>query len=197
MPGKCPSKRLLTAGLLMLAGCGMDTIVQAAQAPPSGFEVTSTTFADGGPLPVRTAYTLGPNFPNCVGQNISPALAWSKPPQGTKSYAVTMLDLENMVGDIGLVVYGIPPEVTSFGEGEFNKASPKFISGVGSRDNQFWRGMCPPPGTAPHHYVFLVMATDLDPKALPPGLAWLELDGRLRKGHLIDSQAIVGTFKRP
>jgi phosphatidylethanolamine-binding protein (PEBP) family uncharacterized protein len=109
-----------------------------------------------------------------------------------------MLDLENMVGDIGLVVYGIPANVMSFAEGEFNKASPNFVSGVGSRENPFWRGMCPPPGTAPHHYVFLVMATDLDPKALPPGLTWLELDGRLRKDrHLKDSQAIVGTFQRP
>ena len=32
--------------------------------------------------------------PNCVGQNVSPPLAWHNPPAGTKSYALLMFDPE-------------------------------------------------------------------------------------------------------
>ena len=37
-------------------------------------------------------------------------------------------------------------------------------------------------GTTPHHYTFVLIATDLDPKALPPGLTRLELLDKLN-GH--------------
>jgi hypothetical protein len=39
------------------------------------------------------------------------------------------------------------------------------------------------------------MATDLDPKELPPGLTWEELQLRI-KGHMKDSAALIGTFVR-
>ena len=32
--------------------------------------------------------------PNCVGENISPPLAWSNAPEGTKSFALLLLDPE-------------------------------------------------------------------------------------------------------
>ena len=32
--------------------------------------------------------------PNCVGDNVSPALSWANPPEGTKSYALMMFDPE-------------------------------------------------------------------------------------------------------
>jgi phosphatidylethanolamine-binding protein (PEBP) family uncharacterized protein len=184
-------KYLLPAGValgLVLAG-----IAPYAAEAPTGFIVTSSTFRDGGPMPVRTAYDKTPSFPNCVGENISPALSWTKPYPGVRSYTVTMVDLEDMANDIDLVAYGIAANVTSFAEGEFSHASEEFTGGKGSRGQTTWRGMCPPPGMSPHHYAFTVRRTDLDPKALPPGLTYAELDNAV-KGHQRGIAVIVGTF---
>ena len=38
------------------------------------------------------AHVLGIVIPNCVGENISPALSWANPPEGTKSYAILMFE---------------------------------------------------------------------------------------------------------
>jgi len=56
-------------------------------------------------------------------------------------------------------------------------------------------GPCTPPG-APHHYTFIIVATDLDPKALPPGLARLELLEKLN-GHAKGAAGMVGLFRNP
>ncbi len=53
----------------------------------------------------------------------------------------------------------------------------------------------PPPG-APHHYNFTLIATDLDPKELPPGLTRDELLAKL-VGHGKDAAGLVGLFRYP
>ena len=194
MAGNCSLWRSFLAGAVIAAGAAFGS-AESAEAP-TGFSITSTTFADGGMMPVRTAYTKSEKFPNCVGRNVSPQLSWSKPYAGVRSYALVMIDLEDIQNDTDLVVYGIPANVTSFAEGEFGKPSDKFVGGRGSRGDMVWRGMCPPPGTAPHHYAFIVRGTDLDPKALPPGLDIAELDAKL-KGHIRGQAAIVGKFVHP
>lgn len=191
---------LLAAVGIALTGWSVSSAVGAAEGPPpqTGFVMTSTTFKDGEMLPTRIAFTKGPNSPNCVGENISPQLSWEKPPPAMKSFALTMVDMEGSggYGDFDLVAYGISPNVTSFAEGELNKPSDKFVGGRNVWNTFTWRGMCPPPGTSPHHYVFKVVATDLDPKELPPGLTYEELQGRI-KGHAKGATALVGIFVRP
>jgi phosphatidylethanolamine-binding protein (PEBP) family uncharacterized protein len=56
-------------------------------------------------------------------------------------------------------------------------------------------GPCTPPGP-PHHYTFILIATDLDPKALQPGLSRLELFEKLQ-GHVKGSTGIIGLFRNP
>ena len=56
-------------------------------------------------------------------------------------------------------------------------------------------GPCTPPGS-PHHYTFVIVATDLDTKALPAGLTRLELFEKL-DGHVKGSAGMVGLFKNP
>jgi hypothetical protein len=38
-----------------------------------------------------------------------------------------------------------------------------------------------PPGTAPHHYTFIFIATDFEPKELPPGLTEVVEENRTRR----------------
>ena len=199
MFSKRDSKALAAAGVTVLAVWTIGAGTNAAEPPAqTGFVMTSTTFKDGQMLPAKIAFTKTAQVPFCVGENISPQLAWSNPPPGVKSYALTMVDQEGGggVGDFDLVTYGIPPNVTSFAEGELNKPSDKFVGDKNVWNTFTWRGMCPPAGTSPHHYVFKVVATDLDPKDLPPGLTYEELQGRIR-GHAKGATALVGLFVRP
>ena len=67
------------AGVLLLAG--------AAYAEP--FSLTSSSFKDGTPMPLKHAGANKAN-PNCLGENTSPQLSWSNVPAGTTSYALIM-----------------------------------------------------------------------------------------------------------
>jgi phosphatidylethanolamine-binding protein (PEBP) family uncharacterized protein len=48
----------------------------------------------------------------------------------------------------------------------------------------------------PHHYTFILIATDLEPKELPPGLTRDELFAKLT-GHTKGATGLVGLFGSP
>jgi Raf kinase inhibitor-like YbhB/YbcL family protein len=179
---------------LALAGCSM-------MGPPSTgdnvFSLTSSQFKDGTMLEKKNAGD-NPKNPNCIGQNVSPPLAWSNPPAGTKSYALVMVDPEGRagLGVIHWVAYGIPASVTGFAEGEVTKLSDKYVGGKGTNGFANYQGPCTPPATGLHHYTFTLIATDLDPKELPAGLTRDELFAKLQ-GRAKGSAGLVGLFGRP
>ncbi|HET7384911.1 MAG TPA: YbhB/YbcL family Raf kinase inhibitor-like protein [Pseudolabrys sp.] len=173
----------VATAILLMAGSA-----QAAEV----FTITSSAFKDGEFLPKRMAGDYKAN-PDCVGENVSPPFAWKNAPVGTTSFALVMTDPE--AGFDHWVAYGIPASVTSFAEGETSKPSEKFVGGVGTAKQSVYMGPCTPPGP-PHHYTFVLIATDLDPKVLPPGLAKLELFDKLQ-GHVKGSTGIIGLFRNP
>ena len=99
------------------------------------FTLTSSAFEDNGTLAVKNAGSDKQRSPNCVGENISPPLAWSNAPEGTKSFALLMFDPEGRApaGVSHMVVYGIPASVTGFAEGELSKPSDKYVGGKNLR----------------------------------------------------------------
>ena len=117
------SKLLLAAGGMVLASWALSDVVHAAAAP---FMLSSATFKDGTMMPKKVANMNAPNAPmpnaNCVGENMSPQLSWSGVPDGTKSFALTMVDPEGRggTGVFHFVSYGIPANVTSFAEKDRN-----------------------------------------------------------------------------
>ena len=119
------------AGVLLLAG--------TAYAEP--FSLTSPAFKDGGMRAIKNAGANKAN-PNCVGENISPPLAWTNVPEGTKSFALLMTDPEGQagLGSVHWVAYSIPASVTSFAEGEVSKPSDKYVGGKGSAGQAFYVG---------------------------------------------------------
>jgi Raf kinase inhibitor-like YbhB/YbcL family protein len=170
------------------------------------FELSSTTFKDGQMMPVRAANSRAndPQNPNCVGENISPQLSWVNPPAGTKSFAFLMIDPEGR-GGAGVnhwVAYGIPADVTGFAEGEVSKASPKYVGGKSRQGVGHYSGPCTPPNVQPRHYVFVLIATDLEPNELPPGLTKDELTAKIVPGGSAPrrdkgSAGLVGLFAHP
>ena len=170
-----------------------------AQTP---FTLTSTTFKDGQLMPRKVANS-NPANPNCVGENVSPQLSWTGVPAGTRSFAILMEDPEGR-GGAGVhhwVAYGIPATVTSFAEGEVSKASDKYVGGKSTQGVPNYSGPCTPPGS-PHHYTFVLIATDLDPKELPAGLTREELLAKIvpaapAASHAKGTAGLVGLFVKP
>ena len=160
------------------------------------FTLASSDFTDGGRMPLKNAGNNKAN-PNCLGENISPALSWSNPPDGTKSFALMMFDPEGRPpgGVSHWVAYGIPASVTGFTAGEVSKPSDKYVGGVGTAKLTNYTGPCTPAGPL-HHYTFTLMATDLEPTALPPGLTREELIKAL-DGHAKQATGLIGIFSKP
>jgi Raf kinase inhibitor-like YbhB/YbcL family protein len=197
------SKIIIAAG-----GVALGSWVVAQAAMPPSLKLTSTTFKDGTMMPTKVANMNRPGAPanpNCVGQNVSPELSWSGEPAGTKSFAITMIDPEGR-GGLGVfhwVAYGIAPNVHSFAEGEVSNDSPKYVGGKSTQGVGHFSGPCTPPGS-PHHYTFKVIATDLDPKALPPGLTLPEFEAKMtedlapgKRSHALAAAGLVGLFTHP
>ena len=180
-------------GLSLVGGFALAACTGALAAP---FELTSSAFRDGTMLAVKNAGSFKAN-PNCVGENVSPPLAWANPPEGTKSYALLMLDPEGRNGlrVVHWLAYNIPASVTSFDENEVSKPSPKYTGGKGTAGQAIYLGPCTPPNTTVHHYTFVMIATDLEPN-LPAGLNYDELIAKL-EGHAKGSAGLVGLFMHP
>jgi Raf kinase inhibitor-like YbhB/YbcL family protein len=161
-------------------------------------KLTSSAIPDNGTLATKNACNDKQRSPNCVGENISPPLTWSGVPAGTKSFALLLFDPEGRApaGVSHMVVYGIPVSVTGFAEGELSQPSDKFVGGKSTMGKAVYTGPGTPPNVDWHHYTWTLIATDLDPKALQPGLTREELAAAL-KGHVKGSAGLVTRFEHP
>jgi Raf kinase inhibitor-like YbhB/YbcL family protein len=185
-------KALIGFVAALVVGCAS----AAAEPPtPAGtFVLTSPAFEDNGRLQKKFAGSDKTNA-NCVGENISPPFSWSNAPSGTKSFAFIMVDPEGRSGlsVVHWVAYGIPSTVAGFTEGEVGQASSKYIGGKGTRGLSTYIGPCTPAGDW-HHYTFTLIATDLEPKALQPGMTRDELLTALT-GHVLGAAGRIGRFR--
>ena len=180
--------RMLAAGVIAgsLAAC-------AALPAPTGMKVSSSDYTDNGAIPREH----GGSTNHCGGQDVSLPIAWSNLPARAKSVAVLVLDPDG-AGGLGVshwVVYNIDAARGHLTAGEAEVTGPGFTVGVNIAGAQAYRGMCPPVGDVPHHYVLTVIASDLAPGALPAGL---DRDGLLAalKGHALGAQSVVGRYGR-
>jgi len=172
-------------------------LAAASAAHAADFALTSPAFKDGTPLATKNAGAAKSN-PNCVGENVSPPLQWSGAPENTKSFVLLMFDPEgrNGLGVSHWVAYGIAPTVTGFAEGEVSKESDKYVGGKSTMGLGHYAGPCTPSGTGYHHYTFTLIATDLEPTSLKPGLTRDEVFAALN-GHALKATGLVGLFTRP
>jgi Raf kinase inhibitor-like YbhB/YbcL family protein len=183
-----PALLLTLAIAAALPGCATP---EPELAPRTGMALVSPGRADNSLLPALYG-GRNPANPNCAGSNVSPALAWTRVPPTTRSLAILMDDQAGRVG-LGVshwVAYGIAPELGGLAEGEGSAPSPKLVGGKNLLASGEYFGPCPPRGNAPQHYVFTLIATTLEPGALPPGLSKAELLEAL-KGKTIAAASTV------
>jgi len=191
-------------GLFAIATAALAvTFAGSAASSADVFTLKSTTFQDGKMMPLRTANSKAnrPDSPNCVGENVSPQLSWSNVPDGTKSFVLLMIDPEGRApsGVSHWVAYGIPATVTGFAEGEVSKASNSYVGGKSTMGVGHYSGPCTPPNTTPHHYTFVLIATDFEPGELPPGLTREDVIAKFGPppAHLKGTTGMVGLFVNP
>lgn len=183
-------------GSLRTLAIAAGTVLLVGVASAEPFTLTSSNFKDGTMMDRKHAGNIAAN-PNCIGQNVSPELNWTGTPGAAKSLVIVMSDWEGQggLGSHHLLAYNIAPTMTGLAEGELSKASDKFTGGKETAGTTAYRGPCPPASVGVHHYIFTVIATDLEPGALPAGLTRDELWEKL-KGHAKGVAGLVGLFSR-
>lgn len=141
--------------VLGLACCGSPPALAGGS-----FVVTSNDLQPG--QPVGNAFVYDKN--GCHGQNRSPQLQWSGEPPGTKSFAVSMIDIDAPgPGWWHWAVAGIPATVHALPEQASGSSRLKQMGAIEARndyeDASGYGGPCPPPGK-PHRYIITVYALD-------------------------------------
>ena len=107
----------------------------------------------------------------------------------------------NTPGNANCVGENVSPQFSwsGFAEGEVSKPGDKFVGGKSTQGVGFYSGPCTPPNVTPHHYTFVLIATDFDPKELPPGLTRDELTAKFGPppAHLKGTTGMIGLFVNP
>lgn len=190
-----PHRIGLAAAALALAGCASMSPGAAPVGDPGfGFALWSPGRADNARLETRYA-GKNPNNANCVGENLSPALAWARAPAATRSFVILMDDQAGRAG-LGVnhwVAYGIAPEATGLPEAAAAAAAAGLRAGKNSLGGPYL-GPCPPRGNAPQHYVYTLIATSLEAGALPPGLDKAAVLEALKGGKALGAASLVLRF---
>jgi Raf kinase inhibitor-like YbhB/YbcL family protein len=152
------------------------------------FSLTSTAFRDGERVPDR--YT-------CTGDDISPPLAWSDAPAGTKSFALLCDDPDAPAGtwhhwaafDIPADSHGLPEAYPTDAEVDGTRQAVTDFRRTG------YGGPCPPPGHGTHHYHFSLLALSVERLDLPTKVHCTEVESAARR-HMLAEIRLTGTYSR-
>ncbi len=132
-------------------------MASGALCPAQTFTLSSPSFTRGGAYPIEFT---------CDGERASPPLAWTNPPVGTRSFAVSMHHIPGP-GDkhVYLVIYNIPAGV---------KSLAKNARDIGAWDINTVNGQpeyTPPcsKGPGPKTYTLTVYALSSEPNLVIPG----------------------------
>jgi Raf kinase inhibitor-like YbhB/YbcL family protein len=150
--------------------------------------ITSSAFTNQGAIPVL--YT-------CEGQDVSPPMAWSDVPPGTKSLVLIVDDPDApdpaapKMTWVHWVLYNLLP--TANGLPERVKTLPEETrEGVNDWKRTGYGGPCPPIGR--HRYFHKLYALDtLLPDLKQPAKSKLE---EAMKGHILSEAQLIGTYQK-
>jgi Raf kinase inhibitor-like YbhB/YbcL family protein len=180
-------------------GAALLLTTAAGTASAAPFTLTSPAFKNGGPI----GQTNAGNIMGCTGESKSPALEWKDPPAGTKSFALMVHDPDAPTGS-GFwhwIVYNIPADATSLPEGAGDPGGAGLPKGAVQGNTDMGKpgyvGPCPPPGSAKHHYNFVLFPLKVEKLDVPPG-ATAAFVGFNANANVIGKPAkLTGLYARP
>ena len=142
-------------------------------------ELTSAAFGEGDRIPERYS---------CDGDDVSPPLAWTAPPEGAATLALCVDDPDaGRYPFTHWLAWSLPLE------GALAEGEPAPAEGRNDFGAPGYRGPCPPPGK-PHRYVFTLYALDAAPE-LGPSDRRLSFDKAI-DGHVVATAELVGVYGR-
>jgi Raf kinase inhibitor-like YbhB/YbcL family protein len=156
-----------------------------------GMTIRSDAFDDGRAIPPRHGED---------GEDLSPPLSWSDPPEGTRELALIVDDPDAPRAEpwVHWVLYKIPPDVRTLPEGVPPSPTlttpPGALQGKNSWGTGGYRGPAPPRGHGVHHYHFRLYALDAPVRA-EKGLDKRGLLSAMQ-GHILAQAELVGTYER-
>jgi Raf kinase inhibitor-like YbhB/YbcL family protein len=193
-----------------IAGSGLGaaalatTALLAAQSPAKPptdsaagkFTLASTDISAGGTIAESQVF----NGFGCNGGNVSPALSWSNPPAGTKSFALLMHDPDAPTGSgwWHWVVYNIPATLSSFPAGAGDPLKSLLPAAAVQARTDFgtpgYGGPCPPPGK-PHRYYLRLYALKVAKLEVPADATGAFIGFMVRKNSLATAE-LMGLYGR-
>jgi Raf kinase inhibitor-like YbhB/YbcL family protein len=146
------------------------------------FILTSPAFADGAALPIRFTGD---------GMNVSPPLAWSGAPDGTRSYVLVIDDPDAPAGNFEH--WGVANLTgTLLEEGAGAEDTPdQARNGFG---NLHYDGPAPPKQHGVHHYHFRLAALSIP--RLEIGIIGVGELWQLAQEHMLAETELIGTYER-
>jgi Raf kinase inhibitor-like YbhB/YbcL family protein len=173
---------------LLAATCLTAALAAATEGP--SMVISSPAFAHNGSIP---------RIHTCEGSDISPALAWSGAPAGTKSFALIVDDPDApdpaapKMTWVHWVLYDIPASAAGLTQAVAPKDLPKgTLEGVNDWKRTGYGGPCPPIGR--HRYFHKLYALDtVLPDLGKPTKA--QLEGAM-KGHILAEAQLLGTYQK-
>lgn len=154
------------------------------------FSVTAPAWENGETIPTR--YT-------CEGENVSPALNLSSPPDGTGSFALVMDDPDAPNPPfVHWLLWDVPADAREIPEAiqasEAVDALDGAVQGANGTGELGYVGPCPPEGDPQHTYLFSLFALE-EPLGLDPGAGYDEVLAALFPRALARAR-YVGQYER-
>lgn len=147
---------------------------------------------------ISSAFTGGKEIPRrftCDGDDVSPPLAWSGVPSGTRSFALVCRDPDAPSGDwYHWAAFNVPANVTMLPE-----HCPARATGMRQAANDFGKreygGPCPPRGHGRHHYHFMLYALNVERLDVSDDADCRKVEA-MAKAHAIASAELTGLYGR-
>jgi len=151
--------------------------------------ITSHEFPEGGAIPAHFT---------CEGADVSPGLAWSGAPAGTRSFVLIVDDPDAPDPDhpkttwVHWVLYNLRRDTNALTEGVLSDLPPGTRQGLNDWKRTGYGGPCPPIGR--HRYFFKLYALDaVLPDLGTPTKAQVEA---AMKGHVLEQAELMGTYQK-
>jgi Raf kinase inhibitor-like YbhB/YbcL family protein len=154
------------------------------------FSLRSPSFEPQGTIPAKHT---------CEGDDAAPALVWSDPPAGTKSFALIVDDPDApdprapKTTWAHWLLYNLPASVSALPEAATTPdLPPGTLEGINDFRRTGYGGPCPPIGR--HRYFHKLYALDVVlPDLRKPKKADLE---KAMRGHVLAEAQLVGTYEK-